>query len=97
MQSFPAIKIVTLQSSPCGIVGQESDCSGSGRCGDVGSIPSTGQWVKAFGIAAALAQVSVVAQIQSLALELPYAAGAAIKLKKNFKKSLWEFSCGAVG
>ena len=42
----------------------------------MGSIPGPGQWVKGSGIAAPAAQ------IQSLAQELPYAAGAAIKKEK---------------
>ena len=36
------------------------------------------QWVKGSGIAAAAAQVTVAAQIQSLAQELPHAVSAAI-------------------
>ena len=43
------------------------------------SIPSLVQWVKRFCVAAASAQVAAVAQIQSLAQELPYALGVAIK------------------
>ena len=51
------------------------ECSGSGCCGGVNSIPGLVQWVKEFSIAAAAAQ------IQSLAQELPYAIGVAIKKK----------------
>ena len=36
------------------------------------------QWAKGFGIATAMAEVAAAAQIQSLAGELPYAAGVAI-------------------
>ena len=45
-------------------------------------VPSPAQWVKASGIAAAGAQFAAGAQIQSLAQELPQAAGAAIKINK---------------
>ena len=44
----------------------------------VGSIPSLVKWVKESSVAAVVAQVAAVAQIQALAQELPYAAGAAI-------------------
>ena len=47
------------------------------------------QWVKGTGIAAAAVRVTVVAQIQSLAWELPYAMGEAIK---NVYKSR-DFKC----
>ena len=40
--------------------------------------PSSALWVKGSGVAAAVAQVTSAAQIQSLAGELPYAVGAAI-------------------
>ena len=43
----------------------------------VGSIPSPAQWVKRSGVAAA------VAQIQSLAMELPYAVVWPLKKKKS--------------
>ena len=33
---------------------EESDCSGSGCCGDAGSIPSPVQWVKGSGVATAV-------------------------------------------
>ena len=45
------------------------------------------QWVKGSGIAKASAQVTTVAQIQSLTQELPYAPGIAIKKKKKKKKA----------
>ena len=51
----------------CSAVGWESDCSGSGRCGGTGSIPSPAQWVKGSGIAVAADQ------IRPLAQELPHA------------------------
>ena len=41
--------------------------------------PNLVQWVKGSGVAAAAAQVTATAQIHSLAWELPYATGAAIK------------------
>ena len=41
------------------------------------------QWVKGSGIATAELQVAAVAWIQSLAQELPYDTGAAVKLKKK--------------
>ena len=56
-------------------------CSSSGCCRGAGLIPGVAQWVKGFGVAAAVAQVTAGAQIQSLAQELPYTMGAAIKLK----------------
>ena len=49
-------------------------------------IPSLAQWVKGSGIAIAAAQVTAGALTQSLAWELPYAAGTAIKKKKKKKK-----------
>ena len=42
-------------------------------------IPGLVQWVKRSGVATAVAQVSGVARIQSLAQKLTYAEGAAIK------------------
>ena len=48
-----------------------------GRYGGVGLIPGVAQWVKGFGVAAAMAS------IKSVAWELPYAAGMAIKWKTN--------------
>ena len=45
--------------------------------------PSPTQWVKGSSIAAAMAWVTAEAQIQSLAQELPYAMGTAIKKKKS--------------
>ena len=51
----------------------------------MGSIPGSAQWVKGSGIVTAAPQVVAVAQIQSLARELPYAAGVAIKLKQTKK------------
>ena len=48
-----------------------------GRCGGESSIPSPAQWVKGSGITASAAW------IQSLAWELPYAMGVAIKRKKR--------------
>ena len=62
---------------------KESDCSGLGHCEAVGSIP--GLAVKGSSVsAAAVMYVAIVAQIQSLAWELWYAAATVIKLKKFF-------------
>ena len=61
----------------------EADCSGLGGWRGVSSIPSLVQWVKGSGIAAVAAQVTAVAQIQTLAWEFPYAVIAAIKKKKG--------------
>ena len=56
---------------------------------DTGSIPSPSQWVKGSSIATAVAQVTAATQIQSPAQELPYAVGAAIKIKtKQNKKTI---------
>ena len=52
----------------------------------MGSIPGLSQWLKGSSIASAVAQVAAAAQIQSLAQKLPYAAGVAIKSKKEKKK-----------
>ena len=41
------------------------------------------QWVKGFGIATAVAVVTVVAEIQSPARDLPYAVGEALKTKSK--------------
>ena len=51
----------------------ESNCSSLGHCGGLGLIPGLVQWVKRSGVATA------VARIQSLARELPYAVGVAVK------------------
>lgn len=51
-----------------------------------GSIPGPAQWVKGFGVAAAPVRITAVAQSQSLAWELPYATGAAIKTNKQTSK-----------
>ena len=52
----------------------------------MGLIPGLVHWVKGSGIAASIAQIAAVAWIQSLAQELPYATGVAIKIKKKKKK-----------
>ena len=49
----------------------------------MGLIPSLAQWVKGAGVAAATVWVAAVAPIQSLAWELPYAAGVALKKKEE--------------
>ena len=51
----------------------------------MGLIPSLAQWVKGYSVAIAMVQVAAMAQIQSLAQELPCAMGAAIKKKKSKK------------
>ena len=49
-------------------------------------VPTVVQWVKGSGIVTAMAQVTAAAQIQSLAQELPYALGAALKNKTMQQK-----------
>lgn len=44
----------------------------------MGSIPGSAQWIKGPSVAAAMALVTSVAGIQSLAREHPYAGGEAI-------------------
>lgn len=70
-----------LRSSHCGALRYESDYGGLDCCRGAGSILGTVQWIKAYGIATAATQT------QSLAPELPYDLGAAIKKKKNKKPS----------
>ena len=48
-------------------------------------IPSPVQWVKGSSIAAAVAQVTIATRILSLAWELRYAVGAAVKKKNEIK------------
>ena len=48
-------------------------------------IPGPLQWVKGSGIATAVAEVTAVARTQSLAGNLSYAAGVAIKKKKSLQ------------
>ena len=64
-------------NSRCGTVGLESKYSGLGLCRGTVSPLSPTQWVKESSVAIAAAQ------IQSLAQELPYATGVAIKKKKE--------------
>ena len=45
----------------------------------MGSIPDLAQWVKVSDVATVVAQVTAAVQVQSLAWELPYATGTAIK------------------
>ena len=52
-------------------------------CSGAGSIPGPGQWVKDWALPP-LWPVAAAARVQSLARELSYARGAAIKFK-NFK------------
>ena len=65
-------------------------CSGVGILLQSGQVtvemwvqPPAQQWIKGSGVATAATQVTASAQIQSLTLELPYAAGIAIKKKKK--------------
>ena len=51
-------------------------------------IPGPAERVKGYRFAAAAAWVTVVAWIQSLAGEIPYATGVAIKLKKKKKAAV---------
>ena len=62
-----------------------------GGCRGVNSIPSLAQQVKGSGVATAAAKVAAAAGIQSLAQELPYAMGAAIKKikRKMLSISIW--------
>ena len=60
-----------------------SNCRGSGRCGSVCLIPSLVLWVKGYGIATAVVQVTASAQIQFLAQEPPCATKKKKKRKKN--------------
>ena len=55
------------------------NCSNSGHCGGMGSIPGPAQWVKGSTVATAATQVTAEAQLPSLAQELPYAVDVAIK------------------
>ena len=59
----------------------------SGHCRGASSIPGPAEWIKRSGIATATTQLAAVAQIQCVARELPYAAGAAIKKKKKIQKN----------
>ena len=57
-----------------------------GHCGGVGLSPGPVQWVKGSGVAVAVAWVVTEAWIQSLAQELSYAMGLAIKTNKQTNK-----------
>ena len=50
------------------------------------SLPCLVQWVKGSSLTVPVVWVAAVAWIQSLARELPYAAGVAIKKKKKKKR-----------
>ena len=60
---------------------KKSNCSGLGCFGGGDSIPSPVQWVKGLGL------VAPAAQIKSLAWELSYAMGVAIKQINKIKMS----------
>ena len=53
-----------------------------------GRVPTVVQWVKGSGFASAVLQVTAMAWSQSLARELPYAMGVAIKKKKKKSRGL---------
>ena len=58
------------------------------HCGGAVSIPSPAQWVKESSVATAVAQVTIVARIQSLVQEFLYATDAAMKwneMTQDFK------------
>ena len=74
----------------------ESSCSGSGLCRGAGLIP-TSQWIKGSVIAAAVAEVTVAAWTQSLAQELLYAVGLAIKKFFFILLSLLDMHMGKCG
>ena len=57
-------------------------------CRGVGLIPGPAQYIKGFGTAAAAAW------IQSLAQQLPCAAGAAIKKEEEIKKDVQQLTIG---
>ena len=59
---------------------KNSTAGRSGHCGGAGLIPGPAQWFKISRAAAAVAQFAAMAQIQSLAEELPYAVGMTIKI-----------------
>ena len=61
----------------------ESDCSGLGRFGAVGSVPSSVPWIKGSHVAEAAAWVTAMAQIQFLASELPHAMGVTMIFRKG--------------
>ena len=69
-------------SSRRGAVDKESNCRCSDHCRGAGLIPGLAQWVKGYGIAALEAWFTGAAGIQSLARELPHAAGAGLKGNK---------------
>ena len=83
------IKFFLFCSSCCGTVGLESNCCRSAHCSSTGLIPSPAHWVKGSGVATAAAQIAAAAQIQSLAWELSYAMGVAIKKQKTPTFSCW--------
>ena len=53
---------------------------------DTGSIPHLDQWVKDLALLRLWCRLATVALIQPLAWELPYAANAALKSKKERKR-----------
>ena len=65
----------------CG--GLKIQSSSSGHCRGGGLIACLARWVEGSEVATAEVQVSAVAQIQSLARELPKSVGAALKKKER--------------
>ena len=63
-------QLITIKEFPIWCSGLRTNCSSLGYCRGARSIPGQAQLVKGSSIATAEAQVSAVAQIQSLAWEL---------------------------
>ena len=61
-------------------MGWEFDCRGSYRYGGKGLIPGLVKWIVGSGIATPMVWIAAVAQIQSLARELPYAKDVVINI-----------------
>ena len=93
LSATETLKKLPNRSSHCGAVDEESNCSGLGCCGSIGSIPGPAQWLKGFGVAiAVVAVVAVTDQILSLDQEHPYAVGETIKI--TTKREFPSWFCG---